>query len=138
MSPGTPLLNLLNPTYSSSYYQVQWLYYAQAASETFRFGIQNNPSYTQIDDVSVMDGATELLCNGGFETGSMTCWSGANHISAGGAHTGTYCYNDGVVSAPDYIWQTFSTTPGDLMYLSFWIAWGGSGGGLVMYITITP
>lgn len=131
-------MNISNPSSSSSYFNVSWLYYAQSSSETIKFGIQNNPSYTRIDDVSVLYGTQQLLCNGGFENGSMICWQGANHLSYGSAHTGSYCYNDGTVGAPDYVWQTFSTVPGALLYISFWIAWGGSGGGVYTNVTIYP
>ncbi len=138
LSPSASLLNISAPSSSSSYFNISWLYYAQGYNETIAFGIQNNPSYTEIDDVSVLYGTEELLCNGGFENASMICWQGANHLSTGNPHTGSYCYNDGVVGAPDYVWQTFSTVPGALLYISFWIAWGGSGGGVYTNVTIYP
>lgn len=138
LTPGNPLLNISNPSSSSPYYNVSWLYYAQAYNETLTFAIQNNPSYTQIDDVSVLYGTQQLLCNGDFEYGNMNCWQGANHLSTSNPHNGTYCYNDGVVGAPDYVWQTFNTTPGALLYISFWIAWGGSGGGVYTNVSIYP
>jgi len=138
LTADASLLNISSPSSGSSYFNVSWLYYAQGYNETITFAIQNNPSWTQIDDVSVLYGTEELLCNGGFENGSMICWEGANHLSASNPHSGTYCYNDGVVGSPDYVWQTFSTIPGALLYISFWIAWGGAGNGVYTNVTISP
>jgi hypothetical protein len=121
-----------------SYFQVVYYYIAVGSSETLTFGIQNNPAYTEIDDVSVVSNGAQLLCNGGFEAGTQVCWSGANHISTASPHTGSYCYYDGVVGAPDYVSQTFSTTPGALLNISFWIQWSGSGSGVLTTVTISP
>jgi hypothetical protein len=138
LGPSASLLNISNPSSSSPYYNVSWLYYAQGYNETITFAIQNNPSYTQIDDISVLYETEQLLCNGGFEDGNMNCWQGANHLSTSNPYNGTYCYNDGVVGAPDYVWQSFNTTPGALLYISFWIAWGGSGSGVYTNVSIYP
>ncbi|CAF1462392.1 unnamed protein product [Didymodactylos carnosus] len=127
-----------NPSSGSSYYNVSWLYTAQSTNETITFAIQNNPSYTQIDDISVLYGTQQLIVNGGFENASQVGGSGANHLSTSNPNTGSYCYNDGVVGSPDYVWQTFYTTPGAVLWVSFWIAWGGSGGGVYTNVTIYP
>ena len=59
-------------------------------------------------------------------------------MSTTSPNSGIYCYYDGTVGSLDYVSQTFSTTPGNLLYISFWIGWTGSGSGVITYITITP
>ncbi len=140
VSPNTTtIFNMSNP-YSavSTYFPVVCYYIAPGSNETITFGIQNNPAWTYIDDVSVISNGVELLCNGGFENGTQICWQGANHIASGCGHTGSYCYSDAIVGSVDYVSQTFNTTPGALLNISFWTHWTGSGAGITTIVTISP
>jgi hypothetical protein len=122
----------------STYYQVVFYYIAQAPNETITFAIQNNPATTYIDDVSVVSNGVQLLCNGDFENGTQICWQGANHLSGGCGINSSYCYADPVVTSPDYVSQTFLTTPGALLNISFWTSWTGSGSGIITIVTLSP
>jgi hypothetical protein len=143
VSPGSPvtLWSMSNPCSStSSYFQVSFYYYAQNSSETLTFGIVNGPAYTYLDDVSVIDvtqSSTQLLCNGGFENGTCICWSGTCPINTSPCHTGSYCINNGYTSMT-YMSQTFNTIVGDLLYISFYTYWSGSGSSVTTSVTITP
>ena len=147
VAPGNPttLWYMSNPCSAvSSYFQVSMYYYAQGSSETLTFGIVNAPAYTQIDDVSVIDvtqSSAQLLCNGGFEMGSCSCWSGTCPTSTSGYHTGSYCISNGYTSMT-YMSQTFNTTVGHLLYISFYTSWSGSGSGsgssITTSVTISP
>ena len=94
-----------------------------------------------MDDVSVSDGTTELLLNGGFESGSFSPgWTkstpngGCNAFTTGAAidtsscHTGSYCFSDGCGGRTDQISQSFSVTAGHVYYISFWLKQGGGSG----------
>jgi hypothetical protein len=136
---GTTIFSVNSPSSSAStYFPIVFYYIAQGSNETIKFGAQNNPASTYFDDISVMSNGVELLCNGGFENGTQICWQGANHLQSGSGHTGNYCYADGIVGSVDYISQSFNTTPGALLNISFWTYWTGSGTGIVTIVTITP
>jgi hypothetical protein len=126
----------------TGYFQVSFSYIAQNTSEILSFGIVNGPAYTYLDDVSVLDAATstELLCNGGFETGSCSpCWSGTGYlISQNSPHNGSYCIYNGATSMT-YLQQTFNATVGQQLSISFWTQWSGSGSSnIVISVTIQP
>ena len=89
---------------------------------------------------------TELLVNGGFETGSYSSWIYCNPSSSSAAgtiestsshftynsytyaaHSGSYYYLDGAVGNADYLSQIFPTTIGDTYNISFWMLNQGSG-----------
>ena len=72
LNPGQPLLWINNPLNISKWYRVRWLYTVQSVNTTIAFGLQNDPSFTLIDDIFVRDGTTDLLFNGGFESGSLS------------------------------------------------------------------
>ncbi len=143
VAPGSPvtLWYMANPCSPiSSYFQVSFYYYAQSSNETLTFGIVNGPAFTYLDDVSVIDvtqSSTQLLCNGGFENGTCICWSGTCLISTSPCYTGNYCISNGYTSMT-YMSQTFNTNVGDLLYISFYTSWSGSGNGVTTSVTITP
>ncbi|CAF1575120.1 unnamed protein product, partial [Didymodactylos carnosus] len=120
------------------FFQVSVLYIAQGMNETLTFGIRNDPSYTYLDNISVLSGGQELLTNGNFEYGTQLGWSGASHLASGSGICYSYCYVDGIVGRLDYVSQTFQTTPGSLLYISFYIRWGGNGSGVIANVTIYP
>ena len=136
---GTTIFSVNSPCSSAStYFPIVFYYIAKSSNETITVGAQNDPATTFFDDISVMSNGVELLCNGGFENGTQICWQGAYHLQSGCGHTGSYCYSDPVVGSVDYITQSFNTTLGALLNISFWTYWTGSGTGVVTIVTITP
>lgn len=85
-----------------------------------------------LDDVSVRHGSTQLISNGGFETGNLTGWNrtGACNLNVGQAYSGSsyaksgdWYYYDLCAGAGngDTLSQTFTTVPGDTYALDFWL-----------------
>ncbi|CAM4966143.1 unnamed protein product [Rotaria socialis] len=143
LSPGALLFSTYTVNIAcTSYIRVAWLYTAQSASETITIDTYNVPATTYIDDVSVIDMNTsqELLTNGGFESGAVI-WIGSatNDITSGGSscYGGSWCYSDAAITPHGNISQSFSTTAGHTLSISFYISWSGTG---VVYncIGITP
>ncbi len=104
-----------------------------------------------MDDVSVSNGTTELLLNGGFESGSFSPgWTestsngncnafttGASIVSSS-CHTGIYCFYDGCGGCADQISQSFSVISGQVYYISFWLKQdGGTGSGISASVTLS-
>ena len=96
--------------------------------------LEHDPDYWYVDDVSILDGATEKLVNGGFETGSLSPWiqtfpygydpdslptEVAN--SAGVARTGTYGLRDGSYRHADQVAQSFGAISDQTYVISFWL-----------------
>lgn len=73
----------------------------------------------------VVGSATELVVNGGFETGDFTGWTDDGSSSVGtdstAVHSGTYGVENGSVGSLGYLSQTLATTPGATYLLSFWL-----------------
>jgi len=83
-----------------------------------------------LDDVKVYHATTQLISNGGFETGDLTDWaySGSCNVYDGVAFydpsyakSGNYYYYDRCAKSGDTISQKFSTVPGDIYVISFWM-----------------
>lgn len=131
LSPGASLFSTYTVNIAcSAYFSVGWLYTAQSTTETITITTYNAPSTTYIDDVSIYDVTTsqELLTNGGFESGS-TGWTGSatTCIGSSGPRTGSRGYSDAATSLHGNISQSVSTTVGHILFISFYINWGGSG-----------
>jgi hypothetical protein len=80
-------------------------------------------------ELGVNGGGTNLVVNGGFETGDFTGWtldSDDASVSTGYAHSGIYGADFGQVGSLGYLSQTLSTTPGTNYYLSFWLDCDGA------------
>ena len=101
-----------------------------------------------MDDVSVSDGTTEMLVNGGFELGTLLPgWTGStpNGYCAHGyeaavdsynCHTGSYCLNDGCYGVADQISQSFMATAGQSYFVSFWLLSDGGFGTVCVNATL--
>ena len=135
---------------SGVYQHYNFSFTAVYATTSLSFTFRNDPSYTGLDTVSVIDQAgdttTNLIQNGGFENGGYTVagnnallpnnWTAigqANLPAAGTLQTsvspgngpfnsqsGSGNWVDGAVGGFDGISQSFTTTVGDTYTLSFW------------------
>ncbi|MGH8232365.1 MAG: hypothetical protein ACRESY_11130, partial [Steroidobacteraceae bacterium] len=138
----TTLLDLENSPYQP-YTFYSYTFQAQLSQTFLTFEFRQDPAYWSLDDVSVTNGSTQLLSNGGFEGGGYfaggqevpNSWTliGQPGLYAGGtlysgcAHSGNYCYFDGAVGGVDGLYQSFATTIGQSYTISFWLE--GDGGG---------
>ena len=101
---------------------------------SLQFQLQHGPGRWYVDDVSVFHGGTQLLVNGGFESGTLAPWirttpNGSNCTgqiaavtnSAGLAHAGIWFLWDGEVNCYDQIEQHFSVIAGEAYVISYWL-----------------
>jgi hypothetical protein len=127
----------------TNYTQISLSYTAQSTTETLTIAMVNVPATTYLDDFSVVDvsTSTQLLCNGGFESGVCPpCWNGTvcSYISTNNPHSGTHSISNPATSMT-YLQQTFNTTIGRQLAISFWTMWTGSAStGIITSITIQP
>ncbi len=137
---ATILYSIRNP-YSSldNFFQITTVYIARAGQTTLSFFAQNSGYTTYIDDVSVNNSyGQQLLVNGGFENGTYG-WQGLPYTSSCGGYWSSYenCYSSSSV-VKDALSQTFSTTTGSILYISFKLRWTGSGSSIITNVTIYP
>jgi len=77
---------------------------------------------------------SQLVLNGGFETGNFLNWALSGNtaqyvnVNSNYVHTGSYGAELGPVGSLGYISQTLTTVPGQSYALSFWLMDGASGG----------
>ncbi len=105
-----------------------------------------------MDSISVnhTNADTEVLINGGFDTGDFTGWTQycATDANCGGTgnygqvttsnyYSGTYCYVDKCAGGFDYLTQSFTTVIGDYYLISFYLRVYSSGSGHSVYVTLT-
>lgn len=112
---------------------------------TLTFEIQHDPDWWYLDNVSIYHGATQLLINGGFETGSLSPWtvtsspsgcsSGAGSVVSSPCSYGVYCYKDGCKFGSDFLRQQFNVMAGELYVISFFLQLGVTGS--VAFINVT-
>jgi hypothetical protein len=154
---GTPVsLGTSSSIYSSSSGSSSYTchYFAWAASTTgsvtLAFQFRNDPDYWYMDDVSVSNGTTEMLMNGGFESGSLSPdWTtsapnGHCYVYMSGAQifnslcrTGNYCLSDGCGLCSDKIAQSLTVITGQTYFISFWLKQNGTGGVISVSVTLS-
>jgi hypothetical protein len=105
--------------------------------------------YFLLDSISVdhTNAGTDVLINGGFETGNFAGWTqycNTNTNCNGGDYgqlttspcfSGAYCYMDRCANY-DYLLQSFSTVIGDYYLISFYTRVYASGGNARIYVTL--
>jgi hypothetical protein len=117
---------------------------SNATRIAFAFLVQNY--YFALDSVSVQDvlaPGTEILINGGFETGNLSSWLYCNQNN--GTYTegvksnftymnftyypqaGNFYYLGGSNISADYIIQSFPTKIGHQYTISMWVMYPGTG-----------
>jgi len=135
---ATILYSIRNP-YSSldNFFQITTVYIARAGQTTLSFFAQNLYT-THIDDVSVNNSyGQQLLVNGGFENGTYG-WQGLSYTSPCPYWSSyEHCYSSSSV-VKDALSQTFSTTPGSILYISFKLRWTGGESSMITNVTIYP
>ena len=94
--------------------------------------LRHDPDKWCIDDVSILADGTEMLVNGGFETGSLSPWSWTEPNgtcngtkaevtnSSEVAQTGIYGLWDGSAGCFDQVAQSFNVTSDQKYVISFW------------------
>ncbi|UJR17720.1 hypothetical protein I4U23_004618 [Adineta vaga] len=134
---------------TSSYacYAYEWTP-VTSGTVTLTFVLQHNPDYWFLDDVSVYNGAVQMLTNGGFESGSFSpgwsqtaptgCGSGTTgYVSSSYRRSGSYGYADGCNGRTDRLSQSFAATAGQSYIVSFWLKSGNSGSGVSISVTLS-
>ncbi len=132
---------------------------ANSSSATLTFALDGENGgaghYWLLDNISVncTNTSTNVLINGGFETGDFTGWtqfcntnancgggSKVGQITTSPCYSGTYCYMDkcGQNGPVDYLIQSFPTVIGDYYVISFYVRAGAATGGTwFMYVMLT-
>ncbi|UJR32878.1 hypothetical protein I4U23_020339 [Adineta vaga] len=124
----TILYSMYNP-HSSLYSPVliSSIYIARAGQTTLSFGFPSGVISTiYIGNISVKNSVgQELLVNGNFTSGTYG-WQGVSYISGCG-YSFDYenCFRTDF-KVGDTLSQTFSTTPGTVLYITFKLRWTGS------------
>ncbi|CAF1246484.1 unnamed protein product [Adineta steineri] len=135
----------LTMNYGFSYSLYQYNFTAIYSSALITISIQRLSWYWDFDDFSLINSnESELLLNGGFETGDTAYWIYCNPHNSGYAgyimtgaqggrnHSGIYYWQDAATPNPDFLAQNVSLTIGENYTFSFWLmADGGSGQVLV-------
>jgi len=92
--------------------------------------------------------STDILINGGFDTGDLTGWTqycnttincDGNYygqVATSPCYSGGYCYVDKCGNY-DYLLQSFSTMIGDYYLVSFYFRAYANGGPQTIYVTLT-
>jgi hypothetical protein len=123
---GNVILDLDGAAISHSWTTVTTSFIATATTTDIGFAFRDDPAFIFFDNASVTTGASSnLLSNGGFETGDFTGWSYTNPNNAPfpgvvttGGHPG-FTWFDGSVQAYDTLDQVIFTSIGSTYHVSF-------------------
>ena len=142
------MISNCNPCVNFTYYQFIYNYTAISSTTVLAFSLRRQTLYFAVDSVSVQDYATlgtELLVNGGFDTGNISPWiycNQNNQSNTGGvilngtftlnsftyfSQSGAYFYLGGSNVSADYLTQAIVTTPGHLYRVRIWCMFPGAG-----------
>lgn len=140
--PLGALLDLNGQVIPTSYQLYSVNFVASLSGTDITFAIRNDPSYTILSDLSVIDltaASPNLLVNGTFAgangSSAVAGWTYDNlygAIAGGfanpgcGFSVGTGCWQDGTVQAYDAFDQMIGTHIGDLYQISFELHAGGA------------
>jgi hypothetical protein len=143
--PLNPLLDLAGTPLPSTYTNFTANFTATNAMTDLTFAFRNDPGFTVMDDVSLMDTTSpsgNLVADGSFESAGLGAWTYDNVFGAafGGfvdtsgncastagvplglaPRTGIGDWCDGATQAYDAIDQIIPTTIGDNYTVSFWL-----------------
>jgi len=129
-------LDLNGQPVPTTYTQYSVNFTAADTSTDVTFVFRHDPGYFGFDDASVtlFGGGSNLISNGGFETGDTTNWTyfNQNNVSFAGsvgttptqnlnANSGTYFWVDGATQGYDGLTQTIATTIGSTYTISFYL-----------------
>ncbi len=151
------MLSLISSSAPTSYTLYTYGFTANSSSATLTFAMSGDPgpvhNYWLLDSVSVnhTNANTDVLINGGFETGDLTGWTqycatDANcgtgdygQLTTGVCYSGTYCYVDKCYPYThfDYLIQSFTAVNGDYYIISFYLMNVGGGGPQSVLVTLT-
>ncbi|CAF4032313.1 unnamed protein product [Rotaria sordida] len=160
-------VTITSNTYTSTWKGIRMIYHCDSCSQQLvysllsfnyvaianvtriTFAVRRDSEYFGIDDVSIRNAAapgTELLSNGGFETGDFSSWihcvqsgslatgsvqSTSSGITYGSynfvARSGFYYYLGGATVNAEYLSQTFPSIIGNTYIFSFAYVYAGNG-----------
>ncbi|UJR19442.1 hypothetical protein I4U23_022572 [Adineta vaga] len=144
---GIQMISNCYPCNNYSYFQFIYNYTDIASRTVLAFSLRRETLYFGVDTVSVQDYAalgTELLVNGGFDTGNISPWvycnqnnqsntggvTANNTISYNGftyfSQSGPYFYLGGSNVSADYLTQTVPTTAGHVYRVGIWSMFPGA------------
>jgi hypothetical protein len=131
--PNGSLLSIVNPTSTPfpNYTPYSYAWTANGSSALLSFFFRHDPRGWLLDDITVYDGMTQLINNGGFENGDLTGWNysgrcnfliGDTYRNSRLAKKGDWYYYDPCRDYGDTISQTFPTVAGNTYIISFWLS----------------
>ncbi len=138
-SDFTILYSFRDPSYGlSEFFQFTSVYIARSNQTTLSFFMQNDLGNTNLDDVSVKTSyGSQLIVNGGFDNNAYK-WQGLDYVTqCYSGYSYSYCAKS-KNTLNSTVSQTFNTTPGDVLNISFKLYWSGSGPGIFTKVTIYP
>src|SRR5262249_5454325 len=123
---GVLVYSELNPAFHT--WQQHDITVIGTGSDTVTIAGRNDPTWHGIDDVSLTPTTTSsnLIVNGGFETGNFSGWTQSGDLSYTGVdgslpHSGSFAAYMGPTGSDGFLAQSFATTPGANYTLDYWL-----------------